>query len=45
MPQKIGDSLKGRNILPWVVLPTLAPVFAVWGDTDMVGMDVCGNGK
>ena len=43
MLQKIGDSLKGRKILPWLILVPLALVFAVWGATGMVSMDFLGN--
>ena len=43
MLQKIGDSLKGKKILPWLILVPLALVFAVWGATGMVSMDFFGN--
>ncbi len=42
MLQKIGDSLKGRKILPWLILVPLALIFAVWGATGMVSMDFFG---
>lgn len=42
MLQKIGDSLKGRKILPWLILVPLALIFAVWGATGMVSMDFLG---
>jgi hypothetical protein len=31
MLQKIGDSLKGKSILPWLILVPLALIFAFWG--------------
>lgn len=43
MLQKIGDSLKGKKILPWLILGPLALTFAVWGATGMVSMDFFGN--
>jgi len=42
MLQKIGDSLKGRKILPWLILAPLALIFAFWGATGMVSMDFLG---
>ena len=42
MLQKIGDSLKGKSILPWLILIPLALIFAVWGATGMVSMDFLG---
>jgi peptidyl-prolyl cis-trans isomerase D len=42
MLQKIGDSLKGRKILPWLILVPLALIFAIWGATGMVSMDFLG---
>jgi peptidyl-prolyl cis-trans isomerase D len=42
MLQKIGDSLKGRKILPWLILVPLALIFSVWGATGMVSMDLFG---
>ena len=43
MLQKIGDSLKGKKVLPWLILVPLALIFAVWGATGMVNMDFFGN--
>ena len=43
MLQKIGDSLKGKKILPWLILVPLALIFSVWGATGMVSMDFFGN--
>ena len=42
MLQKIGDSLKGKKILPWLILGPLALIFAFWGATGMVSMDFLG---
>ena len=42
MLQKIGDSLKGKKILPWLILAPLALIFAFWGATGMVSMDFLG---
>ncbi|MFM7739845.1 MAG: SurA N-terminal domain-containing protein, partial [Planctomycetota bacterium] len=42
MLQKIGDSLKGKKILPWLILVPLALIFSVWGATGMVSMDFLG---
>ena len=39
MLQIIGDSLKGKKLLPWLILAPLALIFAFWGSTGMVSMD------
>ena len=42
MLQKIGDSLKGKKTLAWLILVPLALVFAVWGATGAVSLDLFG---
>lgn len=42
MLQKIGDSLKGKKVLAYIILVPLALVFAIWGATGIVNMDVTG---
>jgi len=42
MLQKIGDSLKGRKTLAWLILIPLAIVFAIWGATGAVTLDFIG---
>ncbi len=42
MLQKIGDSLKGKKLLPGLILAPLALIFAFWGATGMVSMDFLG---
>lgn len=42
MLQKIGDSLKGRKILAYLLLFPLAAVFALWGAVGIVNMDFFG---
>lgn len=42
MLQKIGDSLKGKKYLAWLVLVPLVLVFAIWGATGAVSLDVMG---
>ena len=42
MLRKIGDSLKGKKLLPWLILAPLALIFAFWGATGMVSMDFLG---
>ena len=42
MLQKIGDSLKGKKYLAWLVLVPLVFVFAIWGATGAVSLDFMG---
>ena len=42
MLQKIGDSLKGKKTLAYVVLIPLVLVFAVWGAAGIVNLDFFG---
>ncbi|MFZ9708911.1 MAG: peptidyl-prolyl cis-trans isomerase [Steroidobacteraceae bacterium] len=42
MLQKIGDSLKGRKTVAWLILIPLAIVFAIWGATGAVSLDLFG---
>lgn len=42
MLQKIGDSLKGKKTLAYVILIPLALVFAVWGAAGAVNLDFFG---
>ena len=42
MLQKIGDSLKGKKTLAYVILVPLVLVFAVWGAAGIVNMDFFG---
>jgi len=42
MLQKIGDSLKGKKILAWIILAPLALVFVAWGATGAVNLDFMG---
>jgi peptidyl-prolyl cis-trans isomerase D len=42
MLQKIGDSLKGKKYLAWLVLIPLVLVFAIWGATGAVSLDFMG---
>ena len=42
MLQKIGDSLKGKKALAYVILVPLVLVFAVWGAAGVVNMDFFG---
>lgn len=42
MLQKIGDSLKGKKVLAYIILVPLALVFAIWGATGIVNMDFTG---
>ena len=42
MLQRLGDSLKGKKWLAYVVLLPLAAVFAVWGAAGIVNMDFFG---
>ncbi|MBM4217772.1 MAG: hypothetical protein FJ178_08020, partial [Gammaproteobacteria bacterium] len=42
MLQKIGDSLKGKKTLAWLILIPLAIVFAIWGATGAVTLDFVG---
>jgi len=39
MLQKIGDSLKGKKTLAYLILIPLALVFAVWGSVGIVNLD------
>ena len=45
MLQKIGDSLKGKKTLAWLILIPLAIVFAIWGATGAVTLDFIGPKK
>lgn len=42
MLQNIGDALKNKKTLSWLVLVPLAAVFAVWGATGAVSLDFMG---
>ena len=42
MLQKIGDALKGKKTLSWLILVPLAVVFAIWGATGAVTLDFIG---
>ena len=42
MLQKIGDSLKGKKTFAWLILVPLAFVFALWGATGAVSLDIFG---
>jgi peptidyl-prolyl cis-trans isomerase D len=42
MLQKIGDSLKGKRALAYLILIPLALVFAVWGAAGVVNLDFFG---
>ncbi len=42
MLQKIGDSLKGRKLVAYIVLIPIAFIFAVWGAAGIVEMDFFG---
>jgi peptidyl-prolyl cis-trans isomerase D len=42
MLQKIGDSLKGKKTLAYLILVPLALVFAVWGAVGIVNIDFTG---
>lgn len=42
MLQKIGDSLKGRKLVAYIVLVPIAFIFAVWGAAGIVEMDFFG---
>jgi peptidyl-prolyl cis-trans isomerase D len=42
MLQKIGDSLKGKKTIAWLILIPLAIVFAIWGATGAVSLDFIG---
>lgn len=43
MLQKMGDSLKGKKIVAYLLLIPLALVFAIWGATGIVDMNIAGN--
>lgn len=43
MLQKMGDSLKGKKIIAYLLLIPLALVFAIWGATGIVDMNVAGT--
>lgn len=45
MLQKLGDSLKGKKTLAWLILIPLAIVFAIWGATGAVTLDFIGPKK
>lgn len=45
MLQKLGDSLKGKKTLAWLILIPLAIVFAIWGATGAVSLDFIGPKK
>lgn len=45
MLQKLGDSLKGKKTLSWLILIPLAIVFAIWGATGAVTLDFIGPKK
>lgn len=42
MLQKLGDALKGKKTLSWLILIPLAMVFAIWGATGAVSLDFIG---
>lgn len=42
MLQQIGDALKGKKTLAWLILVPLAVVFAIWGATGAVTLDFIG---
>ena len=42
MLQNIGDSLKGKKFLAWLILIPLVLVFAIWGATGAVNFDLSG---
>jgi peptidyl-prolyl cis-trans isomerase D len=42
MLQRIGDALKGKRTLSWLILVPLALVFAMWGATGAVSLDLFG---
>ena len=42
MLQTIGDALKNKKTLSWLILVPLAAVFAVWGATGAVSLDFIG---
>ncbi len=44
MLQRIGDALKGKKILAYLILIPLVLVFAVWGAAGVVNMDFFGSG-
>lgn len=44
MLQKMGDSLKGKKIVAYLLLIPLALVFAIWGATGIVDMNIAGTG-
>jgi peptidyl-prolyl cis-trans isomerase D len=43
MLQKMGDSLKGKKIVAYLLLIPLALVFAIWGATGIVDMNMAGT--
>ncbi len=43
MLQKIGDSLKGRKLVAYIILIPIAFIFAVWGAAGIVEMDFFGQ--
>jgi peptidyl-prolyl cis-trans isomerase D len=43
MLQKMGDSLKGKKIVAYLLLIPLALVFAIWGATGIVDMNIAGT--
>ncbi|MEZ5458667.1 MAG: peptidyl-prolyl cis-trans isomerase [Steroidobacteraceae bacterium] len=43
MLQKMGDSLKGKKIVAYLLLIPLALVFAIWGATGIVDMNIAGS--
>ena len=43
MLQNIGDSLKGKKFLAWLILIPLVMVFAIWGATGAVSLDFAGS--
>ncbi|MFM7396015.1 MAG: peptidyl-prolyl cis-trans isomerase [Gammaproteobacteria bacterium] len=45
MLQKIGDALKGKKTLSWLIIIPLAVVFAIWGATGAVTLDFIGPKK
>jgi len=42
MLQNIGDALKGKKTLSWLILVPLGLVFAIWGATGAVSLDFFG---
>jgi parvulin-like peptidyl-prolyl isomerase len=43
MLQNIGDLLKGKKFLAWLILIPLVVVFAIWGATGAINFDLSGS--